>query len=166
MLRQNHNWTTTLAVAAALALTTWVAADGLKTQGAAHTKHRVVQGIQLFEFPHLYAREEVFLVDVRDRGSYEAGHIPGAIQAWLNEAEGAEGTAALRAHVDDIRRRAASRQVVTYCACPSEASSLRAVRVLADHGVTARALIGGYHGWVDAGGPTYTLPHVPPIPPR
>ncbi len=163
MLRQNNNWTTTLAVAAALALTTWVAADGLKTQGVAHAKHRVDQGIQLFEFQHLYAREEVFVVDVRDRRSYEAGHIPGAVQIRIDEAEGAT---AVRAHVDNIRRRAASRLVVTYCACPSEASSLRAVRVLADHGVTARALIGGYHGWVDAGGPTYTLPHVPPIPPR
>ncbi len=163
MLRQNHKWTTTLSVAAALALATWVAADGLKTKGAEHAAHRVDQGIQLFEFQHLYAREEVLVVDVRDRGSYEAGHIPGAVQVWLDEGEGA---AALRAQVDDIRRRASARQVVTYCACPSEASSLRAVRVLADHGVAARALIGGYHGWVDAGGPTYTLPHVPSIPPR
>jgi len=116
----------------------------------------------LLEFQRLYGEDQVLVVDVRTEDSYDAGHIPGAIQVWLDEGE---GPAVVRGKVDDIRRRAASRLVVTYCACPSEGSSLRAARVLADHGVAARALIGGYHGWVDAGGPTYTLSHVPPIPP-
>ncbi|MCC7186099.1 MAG: rhodanese-like domain-containing protein [Acidobacteria bacterium] len=163
MLRQNHTWTTTLGVAAALALTTWVTTAALQTRMAAHGDQRVTQGITLFEFQRLYGEGAVLLVDVRDVGSYEAGHIPGAIQVWLDESA---GSAAVRAQVDDIRRQAGSRLVVTYCACPSEASSLRAARLLAAHGLTARALIGGYHGWVDAGGPTYTLPHVPPIPSR
>jgi len=163
MLRQNHKWTTTLGVAAALALTTWVATYGITATVAERGADRAAQGMQMFEFQRLYGEGQVLVVDVRDHGSYAAGHIPGAIQVWLDESEGEQ---VLRDKVDDIRRLASTRQVVTYCACPSEASSLRAVRVLADRGVTARALIGGYHGWVDAGGPTYTLPHVPSIPPR
>jgi len=162
MLRQNHKWTTTLSVAAALALATWVAAAAMTTKVAEQGERRQAQGIPLLEFQRLYGEDQVLVVDVRTEDSYDAGHIPGAIQVWLDEGE---GPAVVRGKVDDIRRRAASRLVVTYCACPSEGSSLRAARVLADHGVAARALIGGYHGWVDAGGPTYTLSHVPPIPP-
>lgn len=163
MLRQNHRWTTTLSVAAALALATWVAAGAMTTKVAERAEHREAQGIALLEFQRLYAEDQVLVVDVRDQGSYDAGHIRGAIQVWLDDAEAVEVT---RGKVDDIRRQAASRLVVTYCACPSEASSLRAVRLLAAQGVPARALTGGYHGWVDAGGPTYTLPHVPPVPSR
>jgi len=162
MLRQNHGWTTTLSVAAAVALATWVAASAMTTTMVERGHRREAQGIPLLEFQRLYGEDQVLVVDVRDRGSYAAGHIRGAIHVWLDESE---GPAVVRGKVDDIRRKAASRLVVTYCACPSEASSLRAVRMLAQHGVGARALIGGYHGWVNAGGATYTLPHVPPVPP-
>jgi rhodanese-related sulfurtransferase len=150
-------------MAAALALTTWMVVEGLQAKVEERGQQREAQGIHLLEFQRLYGEDAVLVVDVRDTGSYEAGHIPGAVNVRLDESE---GPAAVRAHVDNIRHQASSRLVVTYCACPSEASSLRAAWVLGNHGVTARALIGGYRGWVDAGGPTYTLPHVPSIAPR
>ena len=155
MLRQNHRWTTTLSVALALALAAWTGANG-----AARLKHdrdagRTTQGMRMLDFQRLYDKGEVLVVDVRDRASYEQGRIAGAIHLPLDE---------IAARAPEVRRLARGRMVVTYCSCPSEASSVRAARALGEHGVRAQALVGGYRGWVDAGGQTYTLGHVPTVP--
>lgn len=157
MLRQNHRWATTLSVAAALALATWVSATGLAQRRVERDATRATQGMLMLDFQRLYERGEVLVVDVRDQASYERGRIAGAIHLPVDE---------IAARAAEVRRSARGRMVVTYCSCPGESSSLRAAHALGDHGVPAQALIGGYHGWVDAGGRTYTLRHVPTVPPR
>jgi membrane protein DedA with SNARE-associated domain/rhodanese-related sulfurtransferase len=42
-------------------------------------------------------------------------------------------------------------EVVTYCACPTDVSALKAAQVLAERGFKTRALAGGIDGWLDAG---------------
>ena len=157
MLRQNHRWTTTLSVALALALATWVSGNATAERRQEREAGRESQGIRMLEFQELYERGEVLVADVRDSASYQRGRIAGAIHLPLED---------IAARAADLRRQARGRVVVTYCSCPSEASSLRAAHALAAHGLHARALIGGYHGWVDSGGRTYTLRHVPPVPSR
>lgn len=149
MLRQNHRWTTTLSVAVALALATWASANGMadltRKLKDAHDDQRTTQGIRMLDFQRLYEKGEVLVVDVRDQVSYEQGRIAGAVHVGVDE---------VAARVAEVRRLAASRLVVTYCSCPAEASSLRVAHALGEHGVPAQALIGGYYGWVDAGGRT------------
>lgn len=149
MLRQNHRWTTTLSVAVALALATWASANGMAdlTRGLkdARDDQRATQGMLMLDFQRLYEKGEVLVVDVRDQASYEKGRIAGAIHLGIDE---------VAARATEVRRLADSRMVVTYCSCPSESSSLRVAQALGEHGVPAQALIGGYHGWVDAGGRT------------
>lgn len=161
MLRQNHRWTTTLSVALALGLATWASANGVAdmTRKLKDTRddQRATQGMRMLDFQRLYEQGEVLVVDVRDQASYERGRIAGAMHLPVDE---------IAPRAAEVRRLARGRMVVTYCSCPSEASSLRAAHALGDHGVRAQALIGGYHGWVDAGGRTYTLRHVPTVPSR
>lgn len=145
MLRQNHRWATTLGVAVVLALATWASANGLAARKSQRDAGQVEHGMRMLDFQRLYERGEVLVVDVRDRASYEHGRIAGAIHVGGDE---------IVARATEVRRQASSRIVVTYCSCPSEASSLRAALALAGQGVPAKALIGGYHGWVDAGGRT------------
>lgn len=145
MLRQNHRWTTTLSVATALALATWVSANGTVQRKAERDVERTTQGMRMLDFQRLYERGAVLVVDVRDQVSYETGRISGAIHLGIDE---------IGARATEVRRLASGRTVVTYCSCPSEASSLRMAQALGEHGVPAQALIGGYHGWVDAGGRT------------
>jgi rhodanese-related sulfurtransferase len=44
------------------------------------------------------------------------------------------------------------KEIITYCACPSEDTSARAAQTLRKHGVDARALVGGYHKWLQVEG--------------
>jgi rhodanese-related sulfurtransferase len=157
MLRQNHRWTTTLSVALALSLAAWVSANGVAQRRVERDAERTTQGIRMIDVQRLYEKGEVLVVDVRDRVSFEQGRIAGAIHLPVDD---------IAARAAEVRRAARGRVVVAYCSCPSEASSLRAARALGEHGVRAQALIGGYHGWVDAGGQTYTLRHVPTVPSR
>jgi rhodanese-related sulfurtransferase len=120
-------------------------ADLTREMQDARDDRRTTQGMLMLDFQRLYEKGDVLVVDVRDRASYEKGRIAGAIHVGLDE---------VAARAAEIRRLASSRMVVTYCSCPSEASSLRMAHALGVHGVPAQALIGGYHGWVDAGGRT------------
>ena len=61
--------------------------------------------IDLPAFQKLHAANGALVVDVRDPQSFEAGHIPGAINVMI-------GTE--KQHLD--RLRAATRPIVTYCA--------------------------------------------------
>lgn len=95
------------------------------------------------EFPPLHGRSAVLVVDVRDTDSFEDGHIPGAVHVPGRDVE---------VNAASIRAAARGRLVVTYCSCPTEASSLRAAAHLADAGIKARALVGGFPRWVESGG--------------
>jgi rhodanese-related sulfurtransferase len=95
------------------------------------------------EFQPLHAHKSVLVLDVRDADSFANGRIPGAVHVPVRDIE---------AQVASVRRAAKGRLVVTYCSCPTEASSLRAARLLVSVGITAKALVGGFPKWVQSGG--------------
>lgn len=155
MLRQKHQWTITLSLAVALGLATWALGEQAQARKAEVRQNREAEGIQMLEFQALLDRGAVLVVDVRDHASFVAGRIAGAIHVALKDLEGGDQGIA------DVRELARGRLVVAYCSCPTEASSLRAARALRAKGVNARALVGGYLRWVDAGGRTE---HGVPVP--
>ena len=61
--------------------------------------------MELAEFQKLHAGGKILVVDVRDPGSFNNGHIPGAINVPLGTEE---------QHV--ARLKAEKRPIVTYCA--------------------------------------------------
>lgn len=128
-----------------LVLMAWTSASHVTGQQGDDTADRAASTIQMSEFQQLYAREAVVVVDVRDEASFAHGRIAGAIRVPPED---------VPARVLDLRQLASSRLVVTYCSCPHEATSLRVARALTALGVPAKALVGGYHGWVAAGGRT------------
>jgi rhodanese-related sulfurtransferase len=95
-------------------------------------------------FRKMHERGEVLVVDVRDAEAFQAGHIPGAIGVPLADVE---------RRVQEIKTKAGTKPVVTYCSCPSEHTSAQAGWILYTHGVKdVRALVGGYIEWVRSGG--------------
>lgn len=89
----------------------------------------------------LHARGAVLVVDVREAESFANGHIPGAVHLLARDVE---------AQAKAVKTLAKGRLIVTYCSCPTEASSLRAAKILS--GVKAKALLGGFPKWVESGG--------------
>ena len=95
------------------------------------------------DFQPLQANRSVLVVDVRDADSFANGRIPGAIHVPVREIE---------TRLRSVKKAAKGRVIVTYCSCPTEASSLRAARALSVAGLTAKALVGGFPRWVESGG--------------
>jgi rhodanese-related sulfurtransferase len=99
--------------------------------------------IQPVEFRRLYEAGKVVVLDVRDSSMFARGHIKGARLAPLS---------ALRDEVATLKQSGAL--VVTYCSCPAEETSARAVLYLKKRGLTnVKALVGGYEAWESSGGP-------------
>ncbi|MEO6222296.1 MAG: rhodanese-like domain-containing protein [Vicinamibacterales bacterium] len=101
------------------------------------------RAMALADFQPLHAQGKVMVVDVRDADSFANGHIPGAVHVPVREIE---------AQLAALKKASAGRVLVTYCSCPTEASSLRAAQHLSGAGLRARALVGGFPRWVEAGG--------------
>jgi rhodanese-related sulfurtransferase len=102
--------------------------------------------LTLDEFRKLQTARQVIVLDVRDESMFARGHIPGARLAPLS---------ALKEIVAELK--AAAAPIVTYCSCPAEETSGRAVAYLRKQGVeTAKALIGGFDAWEKAGHPVAT----------
>lgn len=116
---------------------------GSVEEGSASTETQSRPVITLGEFVPLHTIERVLVLDVRDAESFGRGHIPRASHVPLREVE---------SQVDDIRTLAKGRLVVTYCSCPTEATSLMAARLLNAAGISSKALVGGFQGWVESGG--------------
>ena len=91
----------------------------------------------------LHAHKSVLVVDVRDTDNFANGRIPGAIHVPVRDIE---------SKLASVRKASKGRVVVTYCSCPTEASSLRAAKLLTSAGITAKALVGGFPRWVEGGG--------------
>lgn len=89
-----RSFTTRLALALALAA-------ALAVPAVAQEAER----IELADFQKLHAEKKVLVVDVRDEGSFESGHIPGAINIPL-------GTEDRRL----LPLKTEKRPIVTYCA--------------------------------------------------
>src|SRR6202020_313479 len=82
------------------------------------------------------------IVDVRSSTAraLDPRGIPGALHITLDE---------VARSLKDLPR---DRDIVLYCACPSEASAARVARVLLSHGFKkVRPLHGGLDAWVAAG---------------
>jgi membrane protein DedA with SNARE-associated domain/rhodanese-related sulfurtransferase len=95
---------------------------------------------ELYEL--LQAGAEPIIVDVRSptARALEPRWIPGALHVPLEE---------IAKHIKDLPR---DRDIVLYCACPSEASAARVARVLINHGFKkVRPLHGGLDAWRAAG---------------
>jgi rhodanese-related sulfurtransferase len=104
----------------------------------------VIPRLKLEDFRIRHAAGAVLVVDVRDEFVFKAGHIPGAINVPLAEID---------RRVDEVRARAGTRQVVTYCSCPSEQTAASAAVTLAKRGIAdVSVLVGGYPEWVATGG--------------
>ena len=88
------------------------------------------------------AKKAVY-VDVRSRTTYDKGHIKGAISIPLGDL------------LTRVREIPPKMFIITYCACPNDHSSARAVLDLNAHGIrNTAALHDGWTGWTAAGLPT------------
>jgi membrane protein DedA with SNARE-associated domain/rhodanese-related sulfurtransferase len=95
---------------------------------------------ELYEL--LQAGANPIIVDVRSptARALEPHWIPGALHVPLEE---------VAKHIRDLPR---DRDIILYCACPSEASAARVARILMNHGFKkVRPLQGGLDAWVAAG---------------
>ena len=95
---------------------------------------------QLYEL--IQAGAEPIIVDVRSATAraMEPRSIPASLHVPLDE---------VAKRMADLPR---DREIILYCACPSEASAARVARVLVNHGFTkVRPLAGGLDAWVAAG---------------
>ncbi|HMD32821.1 MAG TPA: DedA family protein/thiosulfate sulfurtransferase GlpE [Candidatus Acidoferrales bacterium] len=92
--------------------------------------------------------EQVVVVDLRHPMSIEADPelIPGAI--WIDPET-------IGAHSSELPR---DRDIILYCACPTEATSARAALLLKNHGIQrVRPLVGGLDSWRELGYPIVTV---------
>lgn len=97
--------------------------------------------ISVSELEGLMDSEEAYVIDVRDLGSYLAGHIPGAYAIPLNE---------IPNRYDELSQVEGT--IVTYCACPAEETSLQAAFLLSARGIAGvRVLEGGIIAWQESG---------------
>ncbi|HRG90532.1 MAG TPA: rhodanese-like domain-containing protein [Chitinophagales bacterium] len=95
------------------------------------------------ELADLIARgSELVIADVRAAAMHDTQgqRIPGARHLEL--------ATIARANTDDWP---AGAEGVTYCACPNDASALKAAQVLGERGFRVRVLAGGIDGWLEAG---------------
>ena len=95
------------------------------------------------------ANEPLLIIDVRSSESYanSRAKIKGALHFNVRKLKYRLGFPPLK----DVPK---DREVVTYCACPSEESAISAAQVLLENGFKrVRALKGGWTGWQKATGP-------------
>lgn len=96
----------------------------------------------------------VVIIDVRGSESYanSTSRIKGAIHISVRKLKYRLGFAPLK----DVPRE---RQVVTYCACPSDEASVQAAQILQDGGFkNVKVLKGGWSEWQKARGPVEQRP--------
>jgi rhodanese-related sulfurtransferase len=90
----------------------------------------------------LFKKSKAVIVDVRDGGAYQIGHVKGALLIPLDE---------IGSRVKELPR---DKMIITYDSSPREHTSARAVLDLNAKGIAnAAALLGGYDAWVKAGYP-------------
>lgn len=85
------------------------------------------------------AREGTMVIDVRSPAEYAKGHVPGAVNIPLPQ---------LRDRLDELP---AGNQVIAYCQGPYCLASPKAVALLTELGVDARAVDGGVTAWIRSG---------------
>jgi membrane protein DedA with SNARE-associated domain/rhodanese-related sulfurtransferase len=107
----------------------------------AYRTHRITPG-ELKQ--RLEAGEPLMVVDLRADNERQEGCIPGAMALAYND-------------LDSLVPVIGAKEVVFYCSCPNELSSVRAALRLKRHGVTRlHALQGGFSSWRSLGFPVDT----------
>lgn len=133
---------------------------GVGSRAAAQTTNdkpggTVVSVISVEELKAKFTKNEpVTIIDVRASEGYanSTSRIKGAIHVKLRRLKSRLGVPPFK----DIPR---DREVVTYCACPSEEASIAAAQVLLSSGFThVRALKGGWTEWLKIGGQVDSKP--------
>ena len=97
----------------------------------------------------LAGNEPIVIIDVRSPQGYAASTttIKGAIHFKSRKIKSRLKYAPLK----DLPK---DREIVTYCACPNDESSISAAQVLKESGFKrVRVLQGGWNGWLQAKGP-------------
>jgi rhodanese-related sulfurtransferase len=144
----------------ACATTTGVGAAGVQDPAQAkadQTKPPEVEWITAEELKAKLAKNEaVTIVDLRAIDSFNQGSnkIKGAIHMKARRLR-------YRITFEPFKELPRDREIVTYCACPSDEISIRAVQVFREAGFKrVRVLKGGWQAWLKAGGPLETNPKV------
>lgn len=102
-------------------------------------------------------KEQVTIIDVRSSASYAGSDvkIKGAIRVKLRRLKG-------RLTVAPLKNVSRNSEVITYCASPSDKSSVDAAEVLLDAGFKrVRVLKGGWQEWLKVGGQVEPRPKAP-----
>ncbi|HMC71107.1 MAG TPA: rhodanese-like domain-containing protein, partial [Mycobacteriales bacterium] len=105
------------------------------------TQRDELEPVSLAELRRLMRAGDVTVIDVRPKGEYVAGHIPGALSIPVAE---------LKRRLGEIPKR---REVVAYCRGPYCVFSAEAVTLLRKHGYRARRTDDGLPDWRVAGSP-------------
>jgi membrane protein DedA with SNARE-associated domain/rhodanese-related sulfurtransferase len=92
---------------------------------------------------------EIALFDVRSHGYYGKGALR------------IKGSLRLEPHMlpRNIEDLPSEKEIVVYCTCIREATSIRVARILREHGLNACVIEGGLRSWKKAGLPLETVPH-------
>src|SRR5262245_40803924 len=104
----------------------------------------------------LAKNEAVTIVDLRsvDTFTQSANKIKGAIHMKARRLR-------YRLSFAPFKELPRDREIVTYCACPSDEIAVRAVQVIKEAGFKrVRVLKGGWQAWLKAGGPVESKPKV------
>jgi len=100
------------------------------------------------------ANSRVTIIDVRATSGYidSTSKIKGAIHVKLRRLRSRLAMSPLK----DVPR---DQEVVTYCACPADESSIEAAKILLENGFkNVRALKGGWQQWLKINGPVDAKP--------
>ncbi len=124
-------------------------AEPRSTQTTVPVKTTEIERISAEELKAKIARNQpVTIIDVRSTNSYadSDNRIKGAIHVKLRRLKYRLGFPPLKNVLRD-------REIVTYCACPSDESALSAAQVLIGSGfMRVRALKGGWQEWLKVSG--------------
>ncbi|MDX6386093.1 MAG: hypothetical protein QOK48_3666 [Blastocatellia bacterium] len=145
-----------------LVLAAWLNVTGLTSTGPitsvsaqGNSKPAAPALISAEELKAKMARNEnITIIDVRSTESYvnSDATIKGSIYVKLRRLNSRLGFPPLKSVSRDS-------EVITYCACPNDEAALRAVEILQAAGFKhARALKGGWRGWLKANGPVGARP--------
>ncbi len=101
-----------------------------------------VKRISRDEATKLVKAGKAIFVDVRSKGTFDTGHIKGALSIPGSQL------------LDRLKELPAGKMIITYCACHAEETAALAVLRLNAHGITnAAALTGGWNEWIALGLP-------------
>lgn len=94
-------------------------------------------------------KEQVTVIDVRSSEGFAAASttVKGSIHFKLRKLKS-------RVNFPPLKDLPRNREIVTYCACPKDQSSIAAAQILLASGFTrVRVLQGGWHEWLRVNGP-------------